>query len=74
MPAVRPVTVAVLPAAASDTDPVPVNALQVPPAVLFDKVVVLPTHTLDVPVIAAGVGFTVMVLLVKFTQPALVTV
>lgn len=40
----------------------------VPPAVASDKVVVKPSHTLRVPVIGAGIGYTVTVAVAK--QPA----
>ena len=50
--------------------PVPIVArevlllLHVPPIVTSDKVVVEPTHTFIVPVIAAGTGLTVMIFVV----------
>ena len=39
--------------------------LQLPPPVVSDKVVVEPTHTTGVPLIAAGTGLTVTVAVVK---------
>lgn len=36
--------------------------LQVPEPVVLDNVVVLPTHTVGVPVIVAGIGLTVTTL------------
>jgi hypothetical protein len=48
--------------------------LHVPPAVEELKVVVLPTHTDVVPVKAAGIGFTVRLLLIRqVTVPGYVT-
>ena len=55
----------------------PLDELHTPPAVASDKVVVLPTHTVVVPVIAATTGsaLTVTVAVTAVTQPApLVTV
>ena len=49
---------------------------QVPPLVASDNWVVEPTHSVDVPVIAATVGkaTTVTVCVTEFVQPPLVTV
>jgi hypothetical protein len=52
VPAATPVTTPVLPTVA-----MPVALLlQVPPAVAFDKVLVLPAHNVAVPDMAPGVG------------------
>ena len=44
----------------------------VPPVVALVRVTQLPTHIVNVPVMAAGMGLTVMVVVVK--QPVAVTV
>lgn len=60
-----PVTIPVEPTVATDGVPL----LHVPPAVASFNVVVKPTHTLAVPVIASGVVFTVILYVVKQLVP-----
>ena len=48
--------------------------LHVPNAVASASVVVKPAHTVNVPVIAAGNGFTVTITLLVFVQPVAVIV
>ena len=66
-PAAIPITIPLLLIVAMFTS----LLLQVPPAVVFTRVVTLPTHTLGLPVIAVTVGSDFMVALVAtlFTQP-----
>jgi hypothetical protein len=60
VPAATPVTTPVLPTVAIPVD----EELHTPPLTVLPRVIVLPTHTLDAPLIVAAYGFTVMTFIV----------
>jgi hypothetical protein len=65
MVAVPPLTAVTTPVLAPTVATAPLLLLQVPPVVVELNVVELPTHTISVPVIAAGVAPTVNTIVVK---------
>ncbi len=72
VPAATPLTMQVLPTVATPVAPL----LHTPPVVAFDNVVVLPAHTVAVPVIVPpdGSGLTVTTCVVVALPQLLVTV